>query len=294
MIGCIQYRNTEHNFVHIEEMEEVTRPDGTKAYDIVSIPGPTPITIADAPNFTFDFSRRVSDGTPQFYAIKTKNTGVGGTSPWVEIHVIPRKDKVYQTFSHHVVTPFQVADAPNFDFVIGKGEGDLIGIKRRNTASGKVEMHVVSRRSGYKEFSLHRPIDIPIADAPNWVFGSNIWDNVVGIKVANTAGTVEVHVPKNSTEWHLQNISGFGLHLVAGRTFLIDPFFGDSLPPRLFGITSEPRPGFVEVRRGDTWWTGFLAPPDKFRSNMSTTVVGDFTFKMIGEPITASGGLAGL
>lgn len=280
MIGCIQYRNTNDGWVHILEMAK----DGSTYF----VPGRSAISTADAPNFTFDFVPRYG-GDHEFCAIKTKNT----TRDKVEIFVLSRSSN-YRSFIHHAETPFYVSDAPNFDFLMGKGSGRLIGVKRRNTDSGKVEVHVASHLSGYEQFSLHAATPIPLSDNDKFDFAGGLGldgDTVVALKRANAdSGYVEAHILEpDAKEWLGHFITGISLSSVPGRTWLYEPSPWGS---EVVGVTNGPTAsGFVEIMRSLIVKAGgFPAPPSKYKSVLDTSQIGDFVFKMIGAGYRIGGG----
>ena len=108
------------------------------------------------------------------------------------------------TFLVHKATPISLEDGKNFFWVAGGANGDVIGVKVRNTTKGFVEVHVLDGSEGYKSFSLQTETPITVADAPNfrWIGGDG---DVIGVKVDNTdskKGKVEVHFLDGSDDYH--------------------------------------------------------------------------------------------
>jgi ribosomal protein L24E len=161
--------------------------------------GGTPITQADAVNFVFamgDFDR---DGVPDLYCLKKSNTGTGR----LEVHVLSGASN-YQTFLLQTGTPIAQADAANFDFAVGDFDGsgtpDVFCIKRTNTGTGKLEVHVLSGAANYQSFLLQTGTPITQADAANFEFAVGDFDrdgraDLYCLKRTNTGtNKLEVHI----------------------------------------------------------------------------------------------------
>jgi hypothetical protein len=103
----------------------------------------TGFSTADAPNFAdWQLNGFYFDGQSDLYGIKIKNTGSGQ----VEVHIASASSN-FASFLLHVVTPFIVADAPNFggwllSEVNVSGTPNFYGVKSANTGSARVELHV--------------------------------------------------------------------------------------------------------------------------------------------------------
>jgi hypothetical protein len=105
------------------------------------------------------------------------------------------------TLLRHATTPISLEDGHDFWWVPGGANGDLIGVKVRNTDSKFVEVHVLDGSENYQSFSLQTPTPITLADAPNfeWTGGDG---DVIGVKVDNTdSGKVEVHFLDGSEKY---------------------------------------------------------------------------------------------
>jgi hypothetical protein len=104
----------------------------------------TPIDEADAAaNFAFAVGDYNRDGVPDVYCLKRTNTGTGT----LEVHVLNGADN-YQSFLLQTGTPIDEADAAaNFAFAVGDynrdGVPDVYCLKRTNTGTGTLEVHVV-------------------------------------------------------------------------------------------------------------------------------------------------------
>jgi len=170
----------------------------------------TPITQADAAvNFAFavgDFNR---DGRPDLYCIKKSNTGTGR----LEVHILSGASN-YQSFLLQTGTPITVADAANFAFVVadfnGDGIADLVCLKKTNTGSGRLEVHILSGASKYQTFLLQTGTPITQADAAaNFSFAMGHFNrdgrpDLYCLKKTN-AGTarLEVHVLSGANNYQV-------------------------------------------------------------------------------------------
>lgn len=139
-------------------------------------------------------------GSRDLFSIALNNTG----SQSVEVHALARSTN-YATFDQHSATAFGTVAAADWQFFVapygGDGQPDLYGVKLRDTASGKVEVHVLSAASGYQSFLLHvataQP-QLPVGASVDVALGSYNRDGQQDLYVipwANTGSAkVEVHV----------------------------------------------------------------------------------------------------
>jgi len=105
------------------------------------------------------------------------------------------------TFLRHTKTPITAADGQRFWWVPGGANGDVIGVKVRDTDSHCVEVHVLDGSENYQRFSLQMPTPISEADANNFFFTGGDGD-VIGVKTDNTdSGKVEVHFLDGSKKY---------------------------------------------------------------------------------------------
>src|SRR5262249_10815284 len=121
----------------------------------------------------------------------------------VELRVLTGQSN-FQAFKLQVSTPIELADAPNGDFVLANfgffGVPDLAFVKRRQTASGKIEVHVLGSRSNYQDFMIHSETALPQLEDANGDFlfaglARDLLPDLVFVKRRNTGtGTVEIHV----------------------------------------------------------------------------------------------------
>ncbi|RKK08283.1 hypothetical protein BFJ69_g17408 [Fusarium oxysporum] len=85
-----------------------------------------------------------------------------------------------------------------FADVDGNGTQDLVYIKTRNTGTNKIEVHAVSRESGFQKFIIQTGTVFDIEDNGTWLMQDYTGDgkaDLVYIKTRNTGtGKIEVHV----------------------------------------------------------------------------------------------------
>jgi hypothetical protein len=123
---------------------EVHVLSGASNYQSFLLQTGTPIGQADAAtNFTFAVGDYDQDGRPDLFCLKRTNTGTGS----LEVHILSRASN-YQSFVLQTGTPIGQADAAtNFTFAVGDydqdGRPDLFCLKRTNTGTGKLEVHVL-------------------------------------------------------------------------------------------------------------------------------------------------------
>jgi hypothetical protein len=192
---CIKCSNTEAGNLEVHIL------NGADNYQSFLLQTGTPITEADAgANFLFavvDFRR---DGTPDLYCIKCSNTGTGN----LEVHILSGADN-YQSFLLQTGTPITEADAgANFLFALGDfnhdGTPDLYCIKRSNTGTGNLEVHILSGADNYQSFLLHTGTPITQADAANFLFAVGDFNHdglpdLYYLKRLNTGtNKLEVHI----------------------------------------------------------------------------------------------------
>jgi hypothetical protein len=111
----------------------------------------------------------------------------------------PGMGATFQQFLLQTGTPL-VGD--DFDYAVADWNGygpSLFAIKRQNTGTGKIEVHILSGRSNYQQFVLHTGTPLgPLGD--DFDFALADWDrdgyvDLFAIKHRNTGtGMVEVHI----------------------------------------------------------------------------------------------------
>lgn len=161
----------------------------------------TPISAADAAaNFAFALADYNRDGIMDLYCLKKTNTGSGR----FEVHVLNGADN-FQTFLLHTDTALAAADAAaNFDFAVADynhdGHPDIYCLKKTNTGTGALEVHVLNGADNFQTFLLHTGTPVTAADAANFNFHAADYDSdgnadIYCLKKTNTgSGAFEVHV----------------------------------------------------------------------------------------------------
>jgi len=186
-----------------------------------------------------DFDR---DGIPDLFFIKRRNTGTNT----IEVHVLSGASN-YRTFIVHTGTALAQSEDGNGDFLLADfdrdGIPDLFFIKRRNTASHTIEVHVLTGRSNYRQFALHTATPLAAAEDGNGDFLLADFDrdgvpDLFFIKRRNT-GTQRIEVQVLSGRTNYQN---FTLHTGtvlaqaddANGSFQLGDFDRDGTPDLFF------------------------------------------------------------
>lgn len=166
--------------------------------------------VQDGGNGTFLMQDFTGDGKADLVFIKTRNTGTNS----IEVHVASA-DSNYQNFVWHSGSCFGVEDNGLW-FMSDKK--DLVYVKTRNTGTNKIEYHVSSAASEYKQFTVHEGSDFAIEDNGTWTIAptsSGAYPDLYYIKTRET-GThmVEVHASSAGSAWKQRILStgtGFGM-----------------------------------------------------------------------------------
>lgn len=236
-----------------------------------------PIHPWDGPNFVFDMGRPT--GTWMLYAIKTRNTGTGT----VEVHMIPRfPPEKYHEFAVQTGTRITWWDAPNFDFMVTE-YGELICVKRRNTGTGFVEVHVLTWPSGFQEFSHHAVTPIPLSRADNFDFAVTDENRLVAIERAGTAsGHVELHFLSNDySAVTSRAVTSLSLAAAQNLTFRFESFrVRTATFYNLLGITrgGPAASGYIELVKLPRPWTGV---PEVYPTPIPSVLAPNFQFAVM-------------
>ncbi|WP_431825133.1 hypothetical protein [Burkholderia sp. F1] len=182
-------RNTESNTIEIHELSARTLYQGFGLH--------TATALSQQEDQNGDFYLGIFNDNayrPDLFFIKRRNTD----SNTIEVHVLSGNSG-YQDFLLHTPTPLSQNEDQNGDFAIadfnGDGTRDLVFIKRRNTDSGTIELHVLSAKSGYQEFTLHADTALAQSEDQNGDFSFVFLDALAFIKRRNTdSNMVELHV----------------------------------------------------------------------------------------------------
>ncbi|KAG0311998.1 hypothetical protein BGZ99_009784 [Dissophora globulifera] len=141
------------------------------------------------------------DGKADLVYIKTRNTGTGS----VELHVADAASG-YQKFVLQTGTCFGCEEDGVWTMT---RKGDLVYIKTRNCGSNKIELHVASKASNYREYSLHIATDFNVEDNGTWCLApkcSGDFADLYYIKTRNTPAMTEVHAVSASSGWKTHSI----------------------------------------------------------------------------------------
>jgi len=240
-----------------------------------------PIPAFDSPNYVYACGRPL--GNNYLYAIKTQNVESGQ----VEVHVINRDpiahDNKYRDFIRHEPSAIGVADGQNFDFLVGEF-GDLICIKRRNTESGFVEVHVLIWDK-FRDFIVQTPTMIPLSRADNFDFVVTFENQLVAIE---RAGTPEQRVVLHFLSPDYQTVvtrrvTSLDLATARNLTFRSEAFrVGEQIFSNLVGFTrGTTASGRVEIIKLPRPWTG---APDVFPTLISNALAPNFQFVVLYPP----------
>ena len=153
----------------------------------------TALSAVDSGQWQFRIAPSDGDGAADLYAIRT----VGGGFGTVEVHILSAAS-AYQSFSDHASTALPEVTDAQWTFLIS-GSGDLVGVLRYGGASGKVEVHTLSRASRYQAFSLHVPTPLPADTSGKYEFSSGdvdrdgVPDLAVALVNSTGSGKLEIH-----------------------------------------------------------------------------------------------------
>ena len=159
---------------------------------------------------------------------------VSGTgSGKVEVHSLSAASR-YQSFNRHVATGFASVDPTQWRFLLGggsKGAPDLIGVRLRGGASGKVEVHVATGSSGYQSFSVHRATPLAAVDPARWQVAAAgspgaSPDLQMVMTRGGASGRVEVHTLTASSaysQWSVHAATALGVAADGQWLFTGDP-----------------------------------------------------------------------
>jgi hypothetical protein len=146
------------------------------------------------------------DHRADLYAIGMNGTGTGT----VEVHVMS-EDSNYAAWVLHSASAIPApVSTDSWRFLIGDraGSGDLIGVSHVATASGRTEVHALTRVSGYQSFSIHTATPLAYTSDSQLAFALGDHDNdgipdIYGIAMNNTGtGQTEVHVLSGASSYN--------------------------------------------------------------------------------------------
>jgi hypothetical protein len=215
----------------------------------------TALVQAESANGDFLLADTDND-SPDLYYVKRRNTG----SPTnMELHILTGKS-TYTAFSSHIILPLLHADDANGDFALadfdGDGVPDLVFIKRRDTGTGTIELHVLGSRSKYKKFFLHTGTALAGAEDMDGDFrvadvNGDGAPELIYIKRRNTAGAfVEAHILDRASEFKnfvVHSVTMFGTADTANGTFLLGDYNADGWKELASLNPSAARGGSLEI-----------------------------------------------
>jgi len=195
---------------------------------------------------TGDFTQ---DGKPDLIYIKTANTPNG----FVELHIADAASN-YQNRIFETETTF--ACEANGTWLMtdytGDGHLDLVYIKTSNTPSNRVEVHIASGKSGYKERVLETSTTFVNEPNGSWFMADYDQDGIpdlIYIKESNTPSKrVEVHIASAASHFQqrILEIKTTFMSESNGRWLMID--YADKRVPDLAYIKTASTPSnHVEV-----------------------------------------------
>jgi kumamolisin len=167
--------------------------------------------------FQFALGSFAGDHRSNLYAIILSGTGSGT----VEVHVLSEASN-YATWVLHSASAFAQTSSSAWRFLVGDrfGSGDLIGVLHGpTTGSGKTEVHILSRASGYQNFTLHTatPLGYTNDSQLAYALGDHDNDGIPDIYAVlmngSSSGQTEVHVlsgASNYTSFIEQTATGLG------------------------------------------------------------------------------------
>lgn len=166
---------------------------------------------------SFELADYNGDGFPDLYKIER----IGTTSGKTEVHILNGADRFNSYLAHFVTAlhPSPVRD--QWEFLLGDYNADKIidiyVLKRYNTESGKLEVHILDGATNYSSIILSTPTaQTQCPGLASWSFavgdynGDSIAD-IYGIKrSANPSGKTEIHILDGAKQFH-----EFSLHQVS-------------------------------------------------------------------------------
>lgn len=205
---------------------EVHVVTGSSGYQSFSVHQATPLAAVDPAQWQVAAASSPGSGAPDLQMVWTR----GGASGKVELHTLSAAS-TYSRWSVHAATALaQVADSEWQFTGDPSGSGDLVGIKRRGTGSGRTEVHVLSASSGYTGFRLHVATPLGLMDPATTTFAVGHFDRDrtpdLWVMVLSGTGTgrTELHPLSGAasfTSW--QGHLGTGLQQVDNVTWALDP-----------------------------------------------------------------------
>jgi peptidase A4-like protein/VCBS repeat protein len=208
-----------------------------------------PTTFASGDIGTWLLANNDKGKLPDLVFVKTAGTANGK----VEVHIASGASR-YQNRILEVETTFAVGDTGTWLLADLDNDQllDLVFLKTAFTPSGKVEIHVASGASQYRNRILERATTFASGDTGSWLLADYDGDSVPDLIFVKTAGTpsgsVEVHIASGASQYQqriLEVPTTFGLG-DAGAWQMAD-FDGDNIPDLFFIKTAATSTNAVEV-----------------------------------------------
>ena len=195
-------------------MVEVHVLTAASGYTQFALHAATALPVVDGRRFQFATGPSDGDGRSNLYAIFMNGTGSGRT----EVHVLSEASNYTQWLSQSATARGETSSA-NWTFLVGDaaGRGDLVGVLRTGTGSGRTEVHTLTRVSSYTAYSQHTATALHETPGPGWSFTLGEFDrdgkpDLIGVVSADTgSGRTEAHILSGSS-----GFSAFGEHIATG------------------------------------------------------------------------------
>jgi hypothetical protein len=188
----VHLRNTGSGQVEVHVLSAASN------YQTFLLHAATALQAVPAGQFQFALASFAGDHRSNLYAVALNNTGTNT----VEVHVLSETSN-YATWILHSASALNAPlSTSSWLFKIGDqaGSGDLIGISHTATGSGRTEVHVLTRSSGYQVFSIHTatPLSYTADSQFTYALGDHDADgipDIYGVAMNNTGtGQTEVHI----------------------------------------------------------------------------------------------------
>lgn len=228
---------------------------GDNPFPLFLLHAPTPLALADTGNGDSLIAPKGNDPIADVYFVKRRNTASGT----IEMHGLSGKSD-YKQFRVQTGTALLQSDDANGDFLLADGDHDgvpdLYFIKRRNTGSGRIELHALSGKSNYRNFILHTPTPLQMTEDANGNFALADFDgdgipDLVFIKRRKTANNkIEVHVLGSKSNYQAfvrQTETTLAQAEDGNGDFFVADFDSDHLPDLFFIKRRNTGTGAVEV-----------------------------------------------
>jgi GH25 family lysozyme M1 (1,4-beta-N-acetylmuramidase) len=196
----VHLRNTGSGKVEVHVLS------ASSGYQTFVLHAATAMAVVPVGQYELRLAGFAGDHRADLYAIGLNGTGTGT----VEVHVMS-EDSNYAAWVLHSASAIPApVSTDSWRFLIGDraGSGDLIGVSHVATASGRTEVHALTRVSGYQSFSIHTATPLAYTSDSQLAFALGDHDNdgipdIYGIAMNNTGtGQTEVHVLSGASSYN--------------------------------------------------------------------------------------------